>query len=95
MSLHTTPSSQPWSILAYRVSSRDVQQRILMAFREINRPGVVALGTYTDDGPHVVVESPSRSGESYSRRVIHRIDPGAVCLPTGVGQHVRPLPGSW
>ncbi|MCW2839763.1 MAG: hypothetical protein JWR55_1246 [Aeromicrobium sp.] len=95
MSLHSTPSSQPWSVLVYRVTDLDVQQRILMAFREIDRPGVVALGTYADDGPHLVVESPSRSGESYSRRVIHRIDPRAVCLSAGSGQNVLLLPDSW
>ncbi|MET0928407.1 MAG: hypothetical protein ABWX74_02765 [Aeromicrobium sp.] len=56
-----------------------MQQRILMAFRDIDRPGVVALGTFADDGPHLVVESPSPSGEGYSKRVIFSIDPRAVC----------------
>jgi hypothetical protein len=81
-----TPHPAPWSVLAYRVSSRDTQQRILMAFRDIDRPGVVALGTYADDHPHVVVESHSRSGESYSKRVIYAIDPDASRLPATAEQ---------
>ncbi|MET1039083.1 MAG: hypothetical protein ABW075_12485 [Aeromicrobium sp.] len=78
MSVSGTPQSAPWSVLAYRVTTLDAQQRILLAFRDINRHGVVALGTYADDGPHVVVESPSPSGEAYSQKVIVAIDPDAA-----------------
>jgi hypothetical protein len=74
------PTAEPWSILVYGVTSLDAQQRILMALRDIARPGVVALGTYCDDGPHVVVESPTRSGEASSRRIVFALDRDARCL---------------
>lgn len=77
------PAPVPWSILTFRLTSLGTQQRILMAFRDIDRPGVIALGTYDDGVASVVVESPSRSGESYARRVIRTIDPEAVCRTDG------------
>lgn len=78
MSAHSNHRSDPWSILIYRVSSQERQQRILQAFYDIDRPGVLALGTGAANDPHVVVETPSLSAETSCKRVILMIDPAAV-----------------
>lgn len=77
MSAHPNHRIEPWSILIYRVSSLERQQRILQAFHDFDRPGVLALGTGAAGDPHVVVETPSLTAENFSKRVIQKLDPAA------------------
>lgn len=73
-------STQPWSILIYRVSSRQSQQRILSAIKHSDHDGLIALGTDSRDGAHVVVESRTRFDESFFRHVVYSMDPDASCV---------------
>lgn len=80
MSSSGVPPVDPWSVLTYRITTRDAQQRILVAFRDIHMPGVIALGTYDDDEPRIVVESATREDQAHSKRVIYLVDPDAYCM---------------
>jgi hypothetical protein len=76
--LHDSPSQTEWKIQIYRVQSGLAQQRMLAAFRRIDRPGVIALGTQSGPDWFVIVESSSLVAEIHARRVVMTIDPKAV-----------------
>jgi hypothetical protein len=80
---------EPWSVLTYRISTLEAQQRILVAFREITMPGATALGTYVADMALVVVESATRTDQAYSKRLIHLIDPDAYCMTPAIEPESR------
>lgn len=64
-----------WKIHIYRVRDEDRQQRIVSAFKQMARPGVVALGTQSGPDFFVIVECCSLMNEVYARRVVRTIDP--------------------
>jgi hypothetical protein len=76
--LHDSPSQTEWKIQIYRVQSAIRQQRMLAAFRRIDRPGVIALGTQSGPDWFVIIECCSFTAEIHARRVVKAIDPKAV-----------------
>src|SRR4051794_15028872 len=76
--LDESPSQMQCKIQIYRVQSVRWQQRTLAAFRRIDRPGIVALGTQSESDWFVIVECNSLTTELHARRVVLAIDPKAV-----------------
>lgn len=76
--LHNSSLKTEWKLHIYRVRDASRQQRILAAFIEIARPGVVALGTQSGPDHFVIVESCSLMNQVYARRVVMTIDPLAT-----------------
>jgi hypothetical protein len=72
------PESTRWSLLIYRVSGPEHQQRILRAFHRISWPGVTVLGTGIADESFVIVDCDSPSLEAHARHVVQRFDAGAT-----------------
>lgn len=76
--LHDVPTQTAWKIHVYRVSGALHQQRILSAFKRVDAPGVIALGTQTDADWFVVMECSSTSAELRAHQVLMTIDPHAA-----------------
>lgn len=76
--LHNSSSQADWKIQIFRVQGHLRQQRMLAAFRRIDRPGVVALGTQSGPEWFVIIECSSLAAEIQARRVVMTIDPTAV-----------------
>ena len=63
-----------WCVEIYRVSDGDRQQRILSAFREIDRPDVIALGTQSGLDWFIIFELPGVADRIHAHRVIFSVD---------------------
>ena len=72
-----TSGSTSWSMAVFRVSGVGVQQRILRAIRDVNRPGVVALGATSELQQYVLVAS-GLADEAWVHRVVLVFDSHAV-----------------
>lgn len=72
-SLSNDPSTH-WSVSVFQVSSAEVQQRVLRAFRHIDRPGVSVLRAQSEDGYFVIVDSERLADAVHAQRVIMVLD---------------------
>ena len=87
----TTPPSR-WSLLIYRVTSEERQQRILRAFHRIAWPGMSVLGTQCDGDLFVIVDCDTLAHELHARRIIGRIDNHAVRMLRSRMSHLTLVP---
>ena len=74
----TSLSDTDWKIRIYRVQDERCQQRILSVFHQIDRPGVVALGTQSGPDWFAIVECDSLAAQIRADRVVMTIDPRAI-----------------
>ena len=70
--------SGSWSISVFQVSGLAVQERILLALRYIDRPGVMASSARAGDLHYIMVESDRLADELHAQRVVMVFDRLAV-----------------
>ncbi len=76
-----------WSVSIFQVSTSTDQERILRAFRRVDRPGVTALGAHSDLGYFVVIDCERMADELHARRVVRAIDRHATRSKVRREQH--------
>jgi len=70
--------SGTWSISVFQVSGLAVQERILLALRYIDRPGVLASSARVGDLHYIIVDSDRLADELHAQRVVTVFDRLAV-----------------
>lgn len=78
MSRKVASPTIPWSVSVFHVSTLSGQERILRAFKRVDRPGVTAVGAHSDQGYFVVLDCERLVDELHARRVVTAFDPRAT-----------------